>query len=553
MTGRQHAFFVLIIALIAATVALGFAAWSQDGYRLEMLLAAGLMGTTAAMIAAVVLFAQTRQQQAARQAVAALEARVRDIVEAAMDPIITTDESQRIVLFNAAAETAFQWPRGEILGQPLDKLIPAPLREAHRDHVRQFGNAGTTSRHLGRQTVLAAVRRDGAEFPIEVSISQHLEGGRRFFTAILRDITERVQTESLLVRSEARLQGILDSAMDAIVIADSDHNIVLFNAAAEAMFGCPRDAAVGMPLTAFMPERARAGHPANVRHFGEDGTISRRMGGARTVTGRRLDDGHEFPIDASISQLSEHDRKFYTAILRDVTARAEAEAALRQSKDDLQRLSAAADIAREQEKNRIARELHDELGQSLTMLQMDVAWCREKMLTAEAQLAQRLDRMATLLGVTVAATRRIAADLRPLLLDDLGLIPAVEWLVENFIQRTGIPCELAISNPGMRVPEAHSTAVFRVVQEALTNIAKHAEARHVEVALDLVSTAITVSIRDDGRGFDRDDPPRAGSFGLIGLRERAYLLGGEASIASARGKGTVIEVVLPIPQEAEAP
>lgn len=552
MTGRQHAFFVLIIALIAATVALGFAAWSQDGYRLEMLLAAGLMGTTAAMIAAVVLFAQT-QQQAARQAVAALEARVRDIVEAAMDPIITTDEMQRIVLFNAAAEKAFQWPCGEILGQPLDQLIPAPLREAHRNHVRQFGDTGTTSRHLGRQTVLTAVRRDGAEFPIEVSISQHMEGGRRFFTAILRDITERVQTESQLVRSEARLQGILDSAMDAIVIANADQNIVLFNAAAEALFGCPRDAAMGMPLTALMPVNVRSGHSDHVRGFGTDGTISRRMGGARTVTGRRLDDGHEFPIDASISQLSEHDRKFYTAILRDVTARAEAEAALRQSKDDLQRLSAAADIAREQEKNRIARELHDELGQSLTMLQMDVAWCREKMRTAEAPLAQRLDRMATLLGVTVAATRRIAADLRPLLLDDLGLIPAVEWLVENFIQRTGIPCELAISNPGMRVPEAHSTAVFRVVQEALTNIAKHAEARHVEVALDLVSTAISVSIRDDGRGFDRDDPPRAGSFGLIGLRERAYLLGGEASIASARGKGTVIEVVLPIPREAEVP
>jgi len=553
MTGRQHAFFVLIIALIAATVALGFAAWTHDGYRLEMLLGAGVLGTTAAMVAAVVLFAQMQQQQAARQAVAGLEARVRDIVEAAMDPIITADENQRVVLFNAAAEKAFQWQRADILGQPLDQLIPASMREVHRSHVRQFGDAGTTSRHLGRQTVLAAVRRDGSEFPIEASISQHTEGPRKFFTAILRDITERLQTESLLVRSEARLQGILDSAMDAIVIADKDHNIVLFNAAAEAMFGCPRDAAVGMPLTAFMPERARAVHPEHVERFGEDGTVSRRMGGVRTVTGRRLDDGHEFPIDASISQLTDRGARFYTAILRDVTARAQAEVALRQSKEDLQQLSATADVAREQEKNRIARELHDELGQSLTMLQMDVAWCRDKLPAAEVQLSQRLDRMATLLGVTVAATRRIAADLRPLLLDDLGLIPAVEWLVDNFMQRAGIPCELAISNPGMRVPDAHSTAVFRVVQEALTNIAKHAEARRVEVALDLVSTAITISIRDDGRGFDRNEPPRAGSFGLIGLRERAYLLGGEASITSERGTGTVIEVVLPVVRETEGP
>jgi PAS domain S-box-containing protein len=553
MTARQHAFFVLIIALVAATVALGFAAWTQDGYRLEMLIGAGVLGTTAAMVAAVVLFAQMQQQQATRQAVAGLEARVRDIVEAAMDPIIAVDENQRIVLFNAAAEQAFQWQRGEILGQSLDKLIPMPMREAHRDHVRQFGDAGTTLRHLGRQTVLTAIRRDGAAFPIEASISQHLEGDRRFFTAIVRDITERLQTETQLVRSKARMQGILDSAMDSIVIADADQNVVLFNAAAEAMFGCPRDAALGMPLTSFMPAPARARHADHVRGFGNDGTVSRRMGGIRAVTGRRLDDGREFPIEASISQLTEDDRKFYTAILRDVTARAQAEAALRQSKEDLQQLSAAADLAREQEKNRIARELHDELGQSLTMLQMDVAWCREKMQATEEHLAHRLERMATLLGVTVAATRRIASDLRPLLLDDLGLIPAVEWLVENFIQRTGIPCELAISNPGMHVPEAHSTAVFRVIQEALTNIAKHAEARHVEVALDLLPTAITVSIRDDGKGFDRDDPPRAGSFGLIGLRERAYLLGGEASITSARGMGTVVEVVLPISREAVQP
>jgi hypothetical protein len=551
MTGRQHAFLVLIVALVAATVALGFAAWWQDGYRLEMLLGAGVLGTGAALIAALVLFVQLRQQQSAQQAVAGLEARVREIVESTMDPIITVDEDQRIILFNAAAENAFLRPRDAVLGQPLDLLIPAPFQAAHRTHIRNFGDTGATSRHLGQQTVLAAVRSDGSEFPIEASISQHVEGQRKFFTVILRDITKRLQTESLLVRSEGRLQGILDSAMDSIIIADADQNIVLFNVAAEAMFGCRREEAVGMPLTELMPPHARARHADHVRQFGEAGTVSRRMGGTRTVTGKRRDNGHEFPIDASISQLTERGRKFYTAILRDVTARAQAEAALRQSKEDLQKLSAAADLAGEQEKNRIARELHDELGQALTMLQMDVAWCREKMPAAEASLAQRLDRMAALLGTTVAATRRIAADLRPLLLDDLGLIPAVEWLVENFMQRAGIPCELAISNPDMQVPQAHSTAVFRVVQEALTNIAKHADAKRVEVAIDLDSAAITVSIHDNGKGFDLRDPRKAGSFGLIGLRERAYLLGGHATITSEQGKGTVIEVSLPISNDAE--
>lgn len=553
LTGRQHAFFILIVALVAASVALGIAAWSHDGYRTEMLVGAGVAGTLAAMFAAFLLFVQIGQQHHARQAVVRLEARVRDIVDTTMDAIITVDEDQRIVLFNTAAESIFRWRRDAILGQPLEKLIPAPLRDAHRAHVKRFGDTGTTMRHFGRQTVLAALRADGEEFPVEASISQHTEDGRKYFTVILRDVTERLRTESLLARSEARLQGILDSAMDAIVTADADQRIVLFNAAAETLFGCTRAAAIGAPLTDFMPTHARMLHAEHVRRFGEDGTVSRRMGGVRTVTGCRRDNGQEFPLDASISQLTEQGRKFYTAILRDVSARVQAEAALRQSKEELQHLSAAADVAREQEKNRIARELHDDLGQALTMLQMDVAWCREKMPAGEAALAQRLDRMATLLGVTVAATRRIAADLRPLLLDDLGLVPAVEWLADNFRQRAGIPCELAVSNPGMHVPESHSTAVFRVVQEALTNIAKHADAARVEVAIDLNSTAIAVSIRDDGKGFDGDRPRKAGSFGLLGLRERAYLLGGDATIISQPGTGTVIEVLLPIRKDTEEP
>ncbi len=551
ISGRQHALLVLIIALIAATVTLGIAAWSHDGWRPEMLLGAGLLGTTAAMVAAWVLFAQMQQEQSASPTVVGLEARVRDIVESAMDPIITVDENQCIVLFNAAAENAFLQPREAMLGRPLDKLIPAQFQAAHRAHIRHFGATGTTSRKLGHQTVLAALRADGTEFPVEASISQHVEDHRKFFTVILRDVSERLQTETMLVRSEARLQGILDSAMDSIIIADTNQIIVSFNVAAEAMFGCPRETAVGMPLTELMPAHARAHHPDHVRRFGEDGTVSRRMGGSRTVTGRRHDNGLEFPIDASISQLTDSGAKFYTAILRDVTAWTRAEADLRQSKEDLQKLSAAADLAGEQQKNRIARELHDELGQALTMLQMDVAWCREKMPAAEVSLAERLDRMAALLGVTVAATRRIAADLRPLLLDDLGLVPAVEWLVDNFMQRAGIPCELAISNPGMQVPEAHSTAVFRVVQEALTNITKHADAKHVEVAINLDSNAIMVSIHDNGKGFAQNDTRKAGSFGLIGLRERAYLLGGHAAVNSERGKGTVIEVLLPIAKAAE--
>lgn len=551
MAGRLLIIFAPILALIALAAILVAAASVQGVYRASLLMGAGISGAMAGLLAMILLYRQVRQRQTANLEVRSLEARVSDIVEAAMDPVITVDESQRVVLFNAAAEKIFRWPRSAVLGQPLDKLIPERFRAGHRAHLEHFGASGATVRRMGSQMVLMALRANGEEFPIEASISQQTENNGRLFTVILRDIGERVRAEESLARSETRLRGILDSAMDAIITIDGAQHIVLFNAAAEAMFGCPREEAIGAPLAWFIPERMREEHADHVRRFGESGTASRRMGAMRIVTGLRRN-GEEFPIDASISQVSEHGTSFYTVILRDVTARMQAEAALQRSKEELQELGAAADVAREQDKNRISRELHDELGQALTMLQMDVAWCKEKLPSGDDVFARRLDKMAALLTGTVAATRRIAADLRPLLLDDLGLLPAVESLVENFTQRTGVSCELAVSNPSMQLPGPHSTAVFRLVQEALTNVAKHAEAKRVEVAIEQRLTEVLVSIRDDGRGFSPQDPRKAGSFGLVGLRERAYLIGGEVVITSAAGQGTSIEVRLPIPSDQDS-
>jgi len=333
--------------------------------------------------------------------------------------------------------------------------------------------------------------------------------------------------------------------MDAIITVDESQHVVLFNRAAEEIFGRPREEALGAPLDEFIPARFRGGHRELVRRFGESGGQSRRMGThARVVRGLRRN-GEEFPIDASISQIEESGKRLYTVILRDVTARFEAEEALRRSKDELRELGAAAHATREQEKSRIARELHDELGQLLTMLQMDVAWCKEKLPPGNDAFAAKVDRMATLLKSTIAATRRIAADLRPLMLDDLGLVPSIEWLVENFTQRTGITGDLLVDRRELELTNAQASAVFRIVQESLTNVAKHAQAAPVDIAIGRDDGAIVVRIEDDGVGFSLQAPRKPNSFGLLGLRERASLLGGEVTIESAPGEGTMVEVRLP--------
>jgi len=467
------------------------------------------------------------------------------IVESAMDAIITVDEEQRVVLFNAAAERIFRWPRRAVVGQHLEMLLPERFREAHQQHIERFGQTAVTSRGMGAQTVLYGLRANGEEFPIEASISQHAEGGRKLLTVILRDVTERLRSEELLARSEARLRGILDSAMDAIITVDERQRIVIFNAAAEKVFGCPREEALGSSLSWFIPQRHRDTHGADMRRFAETGASSRRMGGQRIVTGLRRN-GEEFPIEASISQTGEPGNRFFTVILRDVTRRVQNEEALRQSREEIRNLALAANTAREQEKSRIARELHDELGQALTALKIDVGWLRERIEAAPDGVPEKLAAMQALLDSTVAAARRISADLRPLMLDDLGLVAASEWLVENFTRRTGVPCELNMGEGELDLPDPYATAVFRVLQESLTNVARHSRATEVDVNLVRDDSSVTLAIQDNGIGFAVAGPRKTNSFGLLGLRERAQLLGGEVEIVSVAGKGTRVELRIPL-------
>jgi PAS domain S-box-containing protein len=534
---------VLGIGVTFVAAAVGLAGTHRD---LMLLIAAGAGALT--LVPGLVLLYKLRiERGAAQRGLMGAQARVGGLVDSAMDAIITIDIEQRIHAFNRAAEGIFLWSRESVVGQPLEVLIPERFRAAHLGHVSNFGKTEKTARGMGAQTVLYGLRADGTEFPLEASISQHEEDGRRFLTVILRDITRRVESAELLERSESRLRGILDSAMDAIITVDEAQNIVIFNSAAETVFDCPRDQALGAPLDLFIPERFRHGHRDLVRHFGEHGEAARRMGRARVVTGLRRN-GEEFPIEASISYVRERGQLFHTVILRDVTERVRAEEALSKSREEIQGLALAASTAREQEKSRIARELHDELGQALTALKIDANWLRDHA-GGSAQVQAKLAAMQAVLDSTVAATRRISANLRPLMLDDLGLVAAAEWLVQNFTQRTAIPCELVMGDGDFDLPDPHATTVFRALQESLTNAAKHAQATQVEVTLERAEGEVVLTVLDNGIGFVPGGKAKPGSFGHLGLRERTYHLGGSLVIDSTPGSGTRVEMKIPEPKK----
>jgi PAS domain S-box-containing protein len=334
----------------------------------------------------------------------------------------------------------------------------------------------------------------------------------------------------------ARLAGLLESAMDAIISTDESQRIVMYNRAAERIFGWSAQETIGQPLAKLLPERFRHSHAEHVVRFGNTGVTSRRMSGSQVVYGLRAN-GEEFPVDASISQVETSEGKLYTVILRDVTERVRAQ-------QELAAFAAEASSAREQEKSRISRELHDELGQTLTALKMDAIVVRDGF-AAGAPERRQLDEMLALLDSAVASTRRIAADLRPLVLDDLGLVAAIEWLAHNFTQRTGVACQLRVDEE-IELGEPYATAIFRMVQESLNNVAKHAQASNVEVGLAREGDDVAVTVRDDGRGFVPSDPRKPQSMGLVGLRERAALLRGKLQLASAPGQGTRVEVRIPV-------
>ena len=479
--------------------------------------------------------------------------RLNVIIQSAMDAIITVDRQQNIVLFNAAAEKIFRCPASLAVGGSLDRFIPERFRAAHHRHIEEFGRTGISTRTMGARLALRGLRADGEEFPIDASISQVSVGGEKLYTVILRDITDRKKAEEALEQAyhdrrsaSERLEGIIRSAMDAIVTTDQDQKIVLFNHAAEQIFRCREHEAIGSPLDRFIPERFRAAHREHVRRFGETRVTTRMMGGHwLALTGLRAN-GEEFPIDASISQISIEGRKFYTVILRDITERKRAEEALERSYRDLRDLSAKMHEVREAERLRIARELHDELAQWLTAIKMDIAWIAGRLSPEQANVRERAHKARGLVDTTVAAVRRIASDLRPVMLDDLGLVAAVENLLHELSQRSGIVVSLDADESGVDVGEPLASALYRIAQEALTNVARHSGATEVRVEVRADGENLVLAVTDNGKGIDLEAAARSKSYGIMGMRERATTLGGSASITAAEGGGTRVEVVVPL-------
>ena len=330
-------------------------------------------------------------------------------------------------------------------------------------------------------------------------------------------------------------------ASDALIATDAAQRIVLANEAAAALFGVTIAEMQGSALSRFLIGAEDAGAPAPP----DDQRAGRRFTDY-SVTGLHVD-GHRIALAGSLSHGVHDGRPVRSIILRDASARQRVQARLARSHDELRQLSAALQTIREQERTHIARELHDDLGQLLASLRMDLALLQQSACHS-ASCQKLMDGMQDNLATAIASLRRIATNLRPRALDDGGLYFALQGLRDTFSTRYGIACTLYADEGELQFDDAASTAIFRIVQEALTNIARHAGARNVTVNLYRIDGELLVTIRDDGRGISAADMEKSGSLGLVGMRERVWGMQGEIVVARDEGPGTRIDIVLPIGQ-----
>ncbi|HSR50213.1 MAG TPA: PAS domain S-box protein [Acidobacteriota bacterium] len=251
-------------------------------------------------------------------------------------------------------------------------------------------------------------------------------------------------------------------------------------------------------------------------------------------------------VAASVVRDRDGQPLYLVAQQRDITERRKAEAELRTSHEELRRLSRHLVSAREEERKQIAREIHDELGQALTALKLDLSWMEEELAEDQEALSAHTRGMTNLVDETIRSVRGILTALRPAVLDDLGLAAAVEWQAQEFQERTKIDCQLDCSAHEIELDQARATAVFRIFQEALTNVARHAEATQVEVKLGEAGGNLVLNVRDNGKGIEAGQSGGTHTFGILGMRERALLLGGQVEIAGQAGAGTTVSLRVPL-------
>jgi PAS domain S-box-containing protein len=341
------------------------------------------------------------------------------------------------------------------------------------------------------------------------------------------------------------LSAVLQSSMDGVIVIDASGQIVLLNREAERMFGYDAQAILCKPMDPLLPTRLRAEHRQQMERFTSAPLNGRRLRIKLDLIGLHAN-GHEFFIETSISRVTVRGEIFLAIILREIAPQSDSNMLIASKNADLRRLAVSSQQANEVEKRRFSKELYDDLGQRLSVLKLDLDWLENNLPATDPLIRERIAQMQRMLGNSITRTKGIASTLRPPLLDDFGLIPAIEWITENFYKKTAITCTLENHGIAINAGDPAESAVFRVVQESLLNVERHAKASHVKIILQHKDKFFNILIEDNGIGMIPGHENKPGCYGLITMQERVYILGGTISIQNIEPTGFAIRASIPI-------
>jgi two-component system sensor histidine kinase UhpB len=473
------------------------------------------------------------------------EARFRAIMDNSPALMFLKDIEGRYLQINRRYEEVFHIANRDIIGKTDEEIFPPMQAAAFRANDQKVLDAG-----LAMEFEEEALHDDGVHTGIVMKFP--LLNEQRQMSAlcgIVIDITERRRAESALQIAQTKLRQTLQASNTGLWDWNTVTNEVEFTPEWKRQLGYEDHEIAGRfeeweaRLHPEDQERALAYVRAYLekpeREYAQEFRLQHKDGSYRWIASR-----------ASFALEPDGRRVRLLGSHMDITDRKRSEEQLQRTLGELRTLSQRLDVVREEERTRIARELHDELGVRLTCLKLDLAWLQSLMvresLPPRDKMAEKLHSMTAEVDATIASVQRLVVELRPGILDDLGLVAAIEWQCQDFERRSGTPCVCKASQEKIVLDGAHATAAFRICQEALTNVARHAKATSIRVLIEQINGELLLEIQDDGQGIRTEQLTDSASSGLLGMRERASSLGGHVGIDSWLGKGTTVTLRLPI-------
>lgn len=479
----------------------------------------------------------------------------RALVESSTDWVWQINDLGVLTYSSPKVETLLGYQAGEIIGRNRFDFMPA-------DEALRMARLFATHALQRRPMALVEsenLHRDGHRLILETNAAPFFDDDGHYlgYRGIDRDITARRLAEEQLRISEADYRNLFENMAQGVVYQSRDGAITRANAAAERILGLPAAAMRGLDSEAPVWHAQREDgsplpgheHPSMLALRTGREVRNTVIGIRNAASGaQRWINTHAIPLFHPGEGLP---HEVFTTF-EDITELKNSERVIHESRERLRELSAHLARIREEEKAVIAREIHDELGGTLTAISLDVFWLCEQLPATLTAQSQRLADLRQLIEQAVRTTRRLITELRPMILDDLGLFAAIEWQINEFRKRTGIACVTSLIGEETYPPEI-SITLFRVLQETLTNITRHAQAKRVDVDVWVSENEIYLEASDDGCGFHVPKLADVISHGIRGMAERVSQLGGRFAVDSAPGQGTTVRVALPLESPLDTP